>query len=168
MVKGLSCPEMRFRLVVQELKGEYLGSLAFVRRSERLSVSNICEELLQSLHVLMISHDCMLLEFLLLLDLFLIIVTVPKVIVASDMRKNGLHDCRKRAFVFIVNRQFHKIVLKMIVLKSYEFKRCKLLFDVLEEIGDEVYVEGCLSTEAGLTCREETRLQLLQITGKPH
>lgn len=107
---------------MQELKGKNLGSLAFVRRSERLSISNICEELLQSLHILMVPYNSMLFEFLLLLNLFLIVVPIPKVIIAPDMRKNGLNDGSKSAFVLIVNGKFHKVVLKVIILKSNEFE----------------------------------------------
>ena len=141
---------------MQELKGKHLRGLAFVIRGERLSVANIRKQFLQFLYILMISDNGVLLELLLLLDLFLVVVAVPEVIIAPDVREDSLHDGCEGALVLVVNGKLHEVVLKMVILQSDEFEGRELLFDVLQQIGDEVDVEGGLRAEAGLAGREET------------
>ena len=141
---------------MQELKGKHLRGLAFVIRSERLSVADIRKQFLQFPYILMIPDNGVLLELLLLLDLFLVVVAVPEVIIAPDVREDSLHDGCEGALVLVVNGKLHEVVLKMVILKSDEFEGRELLFDVLQQIGDEVDVEGGLRAEAGLAGREET------------
>ena len=127
-----------------------MRSLAFVGRIERLSVSNIRKQFLQFLYILMIPDNRMLLKFLLLLYLLLIVVPIPKVVIASNMRKDGINNGSKCSFVLVVNRKLHEIILEVVILQPNELERGELLPDVLKQIWDKIYVEGSLCTETGL------------------
>jgi hypothetical protein len=115
VVQRLSGPEMRLWLAVQKLKGKHLGSPAFVRRVERLPVAHISKHILQLLHILMVPNNSMLFEFLFLLYLFLIVVPIPKVVIAPDMRKDGLNNSTKGAFVLVVDGKLHEVILEMVI-----------------------------------------------------
>ena len=59
---------------------------------------------IQLLHILVIFHNRMPLQLLLLIKLLFIIMPIPKMIIASDMRKDMIHQPRQSFLLFVMDR----------------------------------------------------------------
>ena len=92
MVEWLSCSEVWLWGIVKELKAKRLWCSPSVFELEGkvgLGWSKFLESLFESVHILLVAGDRMMLEFLLLFELFLIVVAIPEIIVFPNVLQNA-------------------------------------------------------------------------------
>ena len=85
IVEGLAGSKVWFCIIMKKLKGECLSRFSFILRLEGKMVANSPKCLFEVSYILMIVGDSIMFQLLFLFYLFLVVMAIPKVIVAADV-----------------------------------------------------------------------------------
>jgi hypothetical protein len=94
MIERLPCPKIRLSVIVQKLKSISLSSLSLIKRSIGVLIIHSFECLSEAFNVLLVAHNGMMLELLLLIQLLLVVMPIPKVIIVANMLQDNLGQDR--------------------------------------------------------------------------
>jgi len=86
MIKRLSCSKVWFRSITQKLKLISQRSFPLILWLKRKTIDIIFKGLFQALNIFMIANNGMMFELLFLIQLLLVVVSIPKIIIVANMR----------------------------------------------------------------------------------
>lgn len=93
MIEGLSGAKVGFGMLMEEVEGEALRGLAVVGGNKGLLLLMAGKGLLETLDILVVADDGVVLELLLLVELLLVVVAIPEVVIAADMGQDDVGKC---------------------------------------------------------------------------
>lgn len=86
MIQRLSCSKVWFTSIMQKLKLISQRSFPLILWLKMKTIDIILKGLFQTLNIFMIANNGMMFELLFLIQLLLVVVSIPKIIIVANMR----------------------------------------------------------------------------------
>ena len=135
MIKGMFGTTMRLSVDMQQsitkVSAHFFG-VSWYKLHHLIFI--ILKSLLQMVDIFLITLYSSMLQLLLLSNYLLVVVPIPKLIVAFDMSQDSFDQILQLLHSIVFNRKFHKIVLYVVFCHIYHLLRRQKLLDMLKQI----------------------------------